>query len=94
MTSSSYLVTGPVNLQKIIEIAVEMLEGLAQLHAVNVLHLGLKPRNVLLDEYGHAYLSDCGITYARRRFEASSWECTSAAGSPITCEHAHDYACR
>ena len=46
---------------ELISLAVEILEGLAQLHAANIWHLDLKPGNILLDEYGHAYLSDFGI---------------------------------
>lgn len=54
---------------EVMSIAVEVLEGLAELHAVNVWHLDLKPGNILLDEYGHAYLSDFGISYALRTLE-------------------------
>ena len=57
---------------EVINMAVEILEGLAQLHAANIWHLDLKPGNVLLDEYGHAYLSDFGISYALRTLEACS----------------------
>ena len=60
---------------------IEILEGLAQLHAAHILHLDLKPGNVLLDQDGHAYLADFGISHALRTLE----ECTaitSAAGTP------------
>ena len=66
---------------EVISMAVEILEGLAQLHAVNIWHLDLKPGNVLLDEYGHAYLSDFGISYALRTLEACTL-LTSIAGTP------------
>ena len=81
VTYSCCYVTGPVALQKIIQAAVEMLEGLTQLHAVTVLHMDLKPGNILLDEYGHAYLSDFGISYALRTLEACT-SVRSAAGTP------------
>ena len=66
---------------EVISMAVEILEGLAQLHAANIWHLDLKPGNVLLDEYGHAYLSDFGISYALRTLEAFT-VLTSIAGTP------------
>lgn len=81
VTYSCCYVTGPVALQKIIQAAVEMLEGLTQLHAGTVLHMDLKPGNILLDEYGHAYLSDFGISYALRTLEACT-SVRSAAGTP------------
>ena len=57
--------------------AKDILEGLAQLHA----HLDLKPGNILLDDYGHAYLSDFGISQALRTFEACP-AVTSSTGTP------------
>lgn len=66
----------PLPLQDVIGMAVEMLEGLAQLHGAYILHLDLKPGNVLLDQYHHAYLSDFGISHALTTLEA----CTSTTG--------------
>ena len=34
--------------------AVEMLEGLVQLQAIGILHLGVKPAEILLQGYKHA----------------------------------------
>ncbi len=64
-----------------IAIAQDILEGLAQLHAHNILRLDLKPGNILLDDYGHAYLSDFGIPQALRTFEACP-AVTSSTGTP------------
>lgn len=61
--------------------AIEILEGLALLHAVNIWHLDLKPSNILLDEYGHAYLSDFGISRALHTLEACTI-LTSTTGTP------------
>ena len=61
--------------------ALEILEGLAQLHAMHILHLDLKPGNVLLDDCGHAYLSDFGISHALRTLEACT-AVTTSSGTP------------
>ena len=67
--------------QQLVSMAVEILEGLVQLHAMNIWHLDLKPANILLDEHQHAYLVDFGISYALQTLQSctalSSW-----AGTP------------
>ena len=74
-------VAGALSKPELISMAVEILEGMAQLHAANIWHLDLKPGNILLDEYGHAYLSDFGISYALRTLEACT-VLTGATGTP------------
>ncbi len=44
--------------------------GSGQLHDLNILHLDVKPGNVLLDDYGHAYLADFGISRTLRTLES------------------------
>ena len=63
--------------------AVDVLEGLMQLHGSKpkVLHLDLKPPNILLDEHGHAYLSDFGISRALQTLESCP-AVTSLSGTP------------
>ena len=72
---------GPVPTPELVSLAVEVLEGLAELHGANIWHLDLEPPNILLDQYGHAYLSDFGISYALRTLEACT-VLTSTAGTP------------
>lgn len=72
---------GPLQLQEVVAMAVDILEGLTQLHAMHILHLDLKPGNVLLDDHGHAYLSDFGISHALSTLEACS-VVSGAAGTP------------
>ncbi len=70
-----------MGLEEVIAIAKDVLEGLAQLHALHILHLDLKPGNILLDDYNHAYLSDFGISCALRTLEACT-AVTSSLGTP------------
>ena len=72
---------GPLELHEVIAVALDVLEGLTQLHALHILHLDLKPGNVLLDEYGHAYLSNFGISHALRTLQACT-AVTSSSGTP------------
>ncbi len=81
MTSVLTVDAGPVPIFELVNLAVEVLEGLAELHGANIWHLDLKPPNILLDQYGHAYLSDFGISYALRTLEDCT-VLTSTAGTP------------
>jgi len=73
---------GALGLEEVIAIAKDVLEGLAQLHALHILHLDLKPGNILLDDNNHAYLSDIGISQALRTLEACP-AVTSSSGTPL-----------
>ena len=69
------LCAGAMGVAELTRIAVEILQGLVQLHSVNVRHFDLKPANILLDEYGHAYLADFGISCALQTLQS----CTAMA---------------
>ena len=59
---------GPLRQGEVVSLGVEILEGVAELHGANIWYLDLKPPNILLDQYGHAYLSDFGLSNALRTF--------------------------
>lgn len=65
-----------MGMPEVCSMAVEILEGLIQLHAVGIWHLDLKPANILLDEHGHAYLSDFGSSHVLQSLES----CTASSG--------------
>ena len=70
-----------------IAIAKDVLEGLAQLHALHIHHLDLKPGNILLDDCDHAYLADFGISRVLRTLETCT-AVTSSTGTPhYMCVH-------
>lgn len=66
---------------EVTNMGVEILEGLSELHATNVWHLDLKPAIILVDQHGHAYLSDFGITHALQTLQSCT-ALTSWAGTP------------
>ena len=81
LISLCYIWCKTLNLNEVIAIVMDILEGLSQLHDANILHLDLKPGNVLLDSFGHAYLSDFGISHVLRTLDAFT-ALTNASGTP------------
>ena len=65
-----------MSMPEVCGMALEILEGLVQLHTVGIWHLDLKPANILLDEHGHAYLSDFGSSFALQTLKS----CTASSG--------------
>lgn len=51
--------------ERVLEIARQLCDGVAAAHANGVLHLDLKPANVLVDESGSVRITDFGIATAR-----------------------------
>ena len=70
-----------MGMPELLPLAAEILEGLTELHANNVWHFDLKPANILLDKYRHAYLADFGISYALQTLQSCT-AITSWAGTP------------
>ena len=57
---------------------IEALSALKYLHTIGVVHRDLKPENLLLDQYGHAKLSDFGLS----RFLGEDGLAITPCGSP------------
>ena len=66
--------------QVLVSIGLDILKGLAQLHAAHILHLDLKPANILLDNHNDTYLSDFGISRILSTMEATTG--TFSTGTP------------
>jgi serine/threonine protein kinase len=52
----------PVN--AVIQMGIEVAQGLAAIHAVDIVHRDLKPSNILFDQHGHAKVADLGLAQA------------------------------
>ncbi|MFQ3568173.1 MAG: protein kinase [Aggregatilineales bacterium] len=60
-TLGDKLRSGPLPLQQIGRILMQVARGLDYAHERGVIHRDLKPSNILLDDEGNAYLSDFGL---------------------------------
>lgn len=54
------LAGGRIPCARAAELSLQLAKAVQQLHAVKILHLNIRPENVLLDEHGNAFLSDFG----------------------------------
>ncbi|XP_070567282.1 uncharacterized protein [Ptychodera flava] len=48
--------------EKRLQLCIQFLQGLTEVHAAGILHRNIKPENVLLDADGNVFLSDIGIS--------------------------------
>lgn len=54
---------GVTTLQQKLELALQLVKGVKQLHSIKMLHLYIKPHNVLVDHHSDVVLSDLGLAH-------------------------------
>jgi formylglycine-generating enzyme required for sulfatase activity len=69
---------GKLEEEEAIRVAVEMLEALGYLHAHEIIHMDVNPRNILFDAGGRAKLADFGLA----KFMESKSQLTRVGGTP------------
>lgn len=60
-TLSEMLEEAPMSQERVIDITTQLIAGLGYAHSKGMIHLGIKPENVLFDEAGSACLADFGL---------------------------------
>lgn len=65
---------GPLPVDKAVQVAVEVCEGLAYAHERGVIHCDLKPANILFDKDGHAKVADFGIAHVSGEMLTRTWK--------------------
>src|SRR5688572_14205182 len=61
-TLTNLLRQGPVSTEQALQILDEVTAALHHAHSAGVVHLDIKPDNILVDDEGNAYLTDFGIS--------------------------------
>lgn len=82
-TLREVLTSGPIPMRKLIQIAVQVAEGLAKAHEAGIAHRDLKPENLMVSQEGLVKILDFGIAKLTQRSEELS-EMPTLAG-PQTC---------
>jgi formylglycine-generating enzyme required for sulfatase activity len=77
----------PVPLDQALKIGLDIAQGLAALHALDVVHRDLKPSNILFDAQGNAKIADLGLAQVSRGVSMRSQLGSLAMAHPGTPEY-------
>jgi serine/threonine protein kinase len=77
------LYQGPLDCERTLTIAIEVADAISHAHQRGVIHRDLKPANILLDNAGHAIVTDFGVA---KLLESVRCQLTTA-GDPIGTPH-------
>ncbi len=81
-TLKDLIASGPVPVKKLLEISVQIAEGLAAAHAAGIVHRDLKPQNVMLSKHGFAKILDFGLAKLVTPEDQEVSALQTAAGDP------------
>jgi hypothetical protein len=81
-TLADRLRRGPLAPAEVVRMGRELLDGLARVHAHEIVHRDIKPSNIFIMEDGRAKVGDFGIARRDRSVEPPITETRSPAGTP------------
>ncbi len=76
------LKTGPLKWREALEMTHKVADAVSQAHGHRILHLDIKPANVLLDEHGEPFLADFGIAESMGSTASMSAQLLTPAYTP------------
>src|SRR6185436_3395575 len=71
-TLSDEIRKGPIEIDRALEIALQIAAGLDQAHRTNIVHRDIKPSNIILPQDGPVKILDFGIARILKRMEGES----------------------
>jgi serine/threonine protein kinase len=81
---------GPVSVRKLVDIAIEIAEGIAAAHAARIVHRDLKPENIMITGERRVKILDFGLAHQERA--ASQKPKTDSSGVPVDTSEPGDHS--